>query len=743
MYTQLATLQLPTKVKEMKIDKQEQKITQSITRLYRSGIETNPLDPEEKGVIINLLPSSPNGLYSLFLDRKTGALYIKDTLASTTHWYGPDYNQEKYYDGNLERLGDDKEYILFLTRGGDLIVLPSPVGETAYTNKTIIITGEKFRSSWPSFFRTHAPFQGNTDIDALDNSNYIYSLELGDDAILIINRTSVQTQTKRPIWSTTYMWESFETPYSVRITKDDNFEYRITNDEYLGSNNATNSIIYQYQERYLIPNNKPLDHSPFKILPLWFFLKYKNVMYDKRTLGGLKYYSYSSGNTRVLYGEVGGIGVKWYSYNGWRAFYDGCPFSFLGTEKYLPLGDPYMANVSTPWADDWGATKGFMVAVVKNDPIYSKPLKKTNYKALHDAYECNYQHDYQYTNWAPNSVDTGDGYNAIGGTISRNEWNEGFYRRTYAYYSGVNETDIAGDFVAAAVNSNYTYKYEKGIAALGWYFGDDDRSGCYHDHNMYATSPFRTYVIQSGATDWWFLDKFFDLIPQGAITLACAKLFDPVIQDNTEKRFIDVVEPRCDAVTKLTGCTLESGNFTSSECIEYYRNQNNDPQNSTNYDGVFTKFCSLNDNWKKPEYQKLCACFIPDSAYQQYIEDVIKYVPDPQKAQARSNLTDAIPCVYAECSIGGAAVMPRFNFNKSKDCKANAFQLCLSSTNITNAGNIGDVNVEQVNECIQNTFSGGAEPTTPAPKKTSTNWVSIIIALFVLIILSIILIKKI
>lgn len=742
MYTQLATLQLPAKVKEMKIDNQEQKITQSITRLYRSDIETNPLDPEEKGVIINLLPSSPNRLYSLFLDRKTGALYIKDTLGSTTHWYGPDYNQEKYYDGNLERLGDDKEYILFLTRGGDLIVLPSPVGETAYTNKTIIITGEKFRASWPSFFKTHTPFQGNTDINAADNSNYIYSLELGNDAILRINRTSVQTQTKITIWSTTYMWESFETPYSVRITTDNDFEYRIRNNEYL-SNNATTSIIYKYQE-YLIPNNKPLDHTPFKILPLWFFLKYKNVMYDKDIgkLGGLKYYSYDSPSSRFLYGEVCCIGVKWYRYNSWRAFYDGCPFSFLGTEKYLPLGDPYMANVSVPWQDDWYDAKGFMVAVVKNDPIYSKLLTTKEYKPLHDAWKCDYPHDYRYSNWAPNSVDTGDGYNAIGGTISANNWKQG-YSRMYAYYSGVNERDIAGGFVAAAVNSDYTYKYEKGIEALGWYFGEDDKSGCEHDHNMYATSPFHTYVIQSEASDWWFLNKFFDLIPQGAITLACVKLFDLTIQDNTAKRFIDVVEPRCEAVTKLTGCTLESGNFTSAACIEFYRNQNNDPQNSTNYDGVFTKFCSLNDNWKKPEYQKLCACFIPESAYQQYIEDVIKYVPELQKAQARSNLTDAIPCVYAECSIGGSDVMPRFNFNKSKDCKANAFQLCLSSTNITNAGNIGDVNVEQVNECIQNTFSGGAESTTPAPKKQSTNWVGIIIALFVLIILSIILIKKI
>lgn len=718
------------------------------TVLYKNVIETNP-DDGSKGMIIDIMPTSANN--ELFLDKRTGELYIKNSFGDTIHWYGPDYNQPKYYAEDIYALGTNEKYILFLTNGGDLIVTTSPL-DKPWTNKTIQLDENKirFKASWGSYFNPNEPttkFTGKIDINDPDNKNYNYYLELVEESgglpILYIRRKTRDTiPFISNVWQTSAMWESLRTPYSIKIADSGDYALFDKAKDYNPNVTAKKSIIYEYQS-YLINKNRPLNYNPFKILPLYFFMYYKNVKYDEFIIAKQKQQtntdtgklsnSYKSGRSLIFQAN---IDVKAYDWYGNRYFFDGWPFQFIGQEGYLPMGDPYIAGAAPSWGIN--VQKGTLIPLIKNEEKYCKKLEKNNYKECHDNWECNYYSAYRYSNLFPNPVKSA-GYSAIGGIISHNNW-----KQLRDNISVLNRfTDNPTNFIAVAASDTYVYEYKNTRPRDFAFFGDDNGSKCGHDHNMCATSFFSTYQITSGATKWWTdgVSKFFDFVPTGAILATCANEFNPNITDGgvsiTLKSLYDAT--KCNQVGGLNACSLDSGNLATDACFSYYKSQN-DKSDGIPYDNTYLKFCEANNNWKRPEFSKLCACFIPDSALNDYIEDIISYVPEAQKDQAKSFLTDSVPCIFPNCSREGVDVLPRFKFNKSEKCKTNDFQLCLNSATITNSGDVGDINIEGVNDCVQSSFKG--EETTPPPEKKQNNLAGIIIAFFVVLILAIILIKK-
>lgn len=672
-------------------------------------------------ITVSLPLKSDNGQFTLelkkitFNNKKLGYIQIVNNDNGEVYWISIDYNRTMFESSS--DLGDN--IALRLQTDGNLVLFSVEDPTKAC-----------FASSVNSQYGTHMAWNGGVEKKP-------YKLKLTDKGKL-----EIKDKDDVVIWKTTYMWESFSTPFSVDLISENEagsypFKYPKT---VQGMGSVENSIVKEYYKQFYKNMDIPVDFQPFKLVPLKYLLD----------IGKARFIQNAENRNGV-------VDIQKYSFED-EAFFSfaiqACPL--LG-DSYLPIGDlgyvnPYEGNINI---------NNSIVCLVKNDEKYSKMLYKEDFRLESDGEDCEY--DDQFTFAIPSSMDKNE-YIAVGAVVGA--YNDAAILRM----TGSN------DYFNASVKSDYLLKYNKSFpgpqltttvnqfdetvysidkskANQTWLIGNES-SGCIAGHYFWMTTPFHTWMVASDNFDrnWGSMNShniFYDILPYNISLAICSGKFSPSIDG--EKVSLD--NAKCNAVA-LIHCSADSGNLPSDRCISYYK-YTNTIDNTPSYEDEFNKFCITQEKYKDPAFTKLCACFLPEKVYKDYFDEIVNGLPEEQREQLRSALTQPAPCIYPACKLLPPEVMPRFKFNTGEKCTDNAIQVCLNKTEIKTQGTIsGNVSTNTMINCLQQnikttpTDTPTDKPTdkptnTPGTKKSSnTLWIILGVVFVVLIILYFTVFKK-
>lgn len=382
--------------------------------------------------------------------------------------------------------------------------------------------------------------------------------------------------------------------------------------------------------------------------------------------------------------------------------------NFTGNENYLPIGElAYPGAEGTTFPSD---TNKILVALIKNDEKYSFKIPTSDYYNI----DCN--------------------FSSISHKIIRNTYNcnqcevLGCLTRNRTLGRPSNSTEN----LAAVVNT-FLYKIED-AKLLAF-------SSCYLITPLLSKTPFYTYTVNLGVDD---IPKpkndCFDLLPATCI-------LDLYTGEFSYAQFT-ISDVQANAVANII-CNSNSSSFTDDLCINYYKTSIDSPYN---YDSRFFEFCKAKDtlgqfNYQNPYFKSICACYNPDQVYQDYINQILEGLPEEQRKQLESAVSQPPPCFYPACAVESINSVPRWNFKRGDRCTDNAIQVCLNKNDIKIEGTLtGDVSTDSIINCLQQNIRDS--PTTPPPggngtkKSSNTLWIVLGIVFVVLIILYFTVFKK-
>ena len=691
-------------------------------------------------ITIPLPLTSDNGQFELISEKANRRIFfsyapsailrIKKKDNGDIYWNSRDYNTAMFYNpgtfGISPVVNDSDTIVLQLQSDGNLVLRSAE-------NPTLAC----FVSSVNSKYSTHMTWTGGPEKKP-------YSVKLTNEGIL-----EVRDKANAVVWKTTYMWESLETPFS-KFIRDADFIEEESKIKY------ADSLIYKYMKK-LDTENRPMNLTPFKILPLSF-------LNDLGRVANLE--QLSKDNKKSLF-------TLSYTDEGIHDYFDFTyQLYFSSNDKYVSIGDPFYkssAYVTKQYdtdIDEYGNVSGLtyytidntpaynnkqiIVALVKNDPKYSKPLE--NPKWTSDTYKCS-----KIANAQLNAFKDGNGNSNFIQFYTSPTIDESSLGETYTFLgSGTKYANLSRDFFSG-VNKKYLLEYN-GKSSTSRYNIGTEHSSCINNHNIWMTTPFSTYMINSSGSDWSNSnshDVFYDLVPEQALLEICLNKFTFTYEDlNGDDKVLDSKSllSKCNAFIANDYCT--GSNIATQDCIKYFKQFSNDP-NSYNYDNKFFEFCTQNDNYNKPEYKRLCACYNPDEVYQDYVQTILDGIPEEQRNLVESTLSQPPPCIYPACSLESIEGMPRWNFKRGENCTENAYQFCITNNDIVNEGTInGNLTVNSMINCIQQNIKTTDTPTTDTPttappntsppggngdgsKKSSSNtlWIVLAVVFVVLIIL--------
>jgi hypothetical protein len=387
--------------------------------------------------------------------------------------------------------------------------------------------------------------------------------------------------------------------------------------------------------------------------------------------------------------------------------------NFTGNESYLPIGDLAYPAASFP------DTKNILVALIKNDERFSYKIPSNKYNTI--------------------SCFSGN-YKIISNSFSCNEC-----QVLGSFYISPSQSSSpyrnASENIAAVVNT-FLYKIEnENFSNLACDFNSSN--------NLYSKTPFYTYTVNNTNLQIANIDCY-DLLPATCIL--------ELYTGDFSYGEIKIEDVKANAVSNII-CNNNSSNFTDSLCLNYYKTSKD---SQYNYDSRFFDFCSAKDtlgnfNYQNPYFKKICACYNPDEVYENYIKAIIEGLPESQRKQIESSVSQPPPCFYPVCSLESIEVVPRWNFKRGESCTDNAIQLCVSNVDIVNEGNItGNVSNNSMIDFFQQNISGGGGgdggngdggnggTTSPPGTKKSSKALWIVLGVFfvVLIILYFTVLKK-
>jgi len=707
--------------------------------MYRANFYgVSEIKQNDNGDLINIpLPlTSDNGQFELNLEKAnrirgfgyapSAILRIKNKDNNDIYWNSKDYNTDMFYNpGNFG--------ISPIVNESDVIVLQLQSDGNLVLRSEQNITLSCFASSVNSKYGTHKPLVGGPDRKP-------YSVKLTNKGKL-----EIKDKNGDITWSTTYMWESYETPFSVDLISVDEagtypFKYPKTT---LGMGSVENSIVKEYYKRFYKNMDIPVDFQPFKLVPLLYLLNIGKARFIDNAENGngiLDIDKTGSGNDEALFSFP--IQV--------------CP---LLTDAYLPIGD---LGYVEPFEDKPNINNS-IVCLVKNDEKYSKMLYKEDFRIESDSFECD--RPTQFRLGIPTSMDKNE-YIAVGAVVGVYRLDDDGNPVPILRMAGSN------DYFCAAVKNDYLLKYNKTFPGPKlkyneakmieepdrsnsnqlWVIGGE-ASGCHSDHEFWMSTPFQTWMVSSNNFNFWSSlnshNVFYDILPYNVSLAICSGKFSPSIDG--EK--VSLNNANCNALA-LTHCSADSGNLPSDRCISYYK-YTNTIDNTPSYEDEFNKFCITKEKYKDPAFTKLCSCFLPEKVYKDYFDEIVNGLPEEQREQLRSALTQPSPCVYPACKLLPPEVMPRFKFNTGEKCTDSAIQVCLSKTEIKVEGEgsiTGNVSPSTMINCLQQNIKTTPTdtPTTAPPggngttKKSSSNtlWIVLGVVFVVLIILYFTVFKK-
>ena len=672
-------------------------------------------------ITIPLPLTSDNGMFEVNVEKAnrirgfgyapSAILRIKKKDNGDIYWNSRDYNTDMFYNpasiGLSAIVNDSDTIVLQLQSDGNLVL-------RSEQNPTLSC----FVSSVNSKYNTHIAWSGGPEKKP-------YSVKLTNEGIL-----EIRDKANAVVWKTTYMWESLETPFS-KFIRDADFIEEENKIKY------ADSLIYKYMKR-LDTENRPMNLTPFKILPLSFLNdlgRVKNVRGDTEKITHL--FLLSSGE-----------------YDGNYDYFDfNYQLHFSSNDKYVPIGDPfYKSTAEVQFIPDEDGSYWWMdpnipkynereviVALVKNDPKYSKPLENASY--VSNSQDCN----------KPWTIRYYSGFNFYASpTIDITSLGE-----TYTFLGSA--VQGSRPYIFSGVNKKYLLEYN-GKSSTSRYNIGTEHSLCNHNRNMWMTTPFSTFMITSSASGWFNSnshDVFYDLVPEQALLEICLNKFTFTYEDlNGDDKVLDSKSllTKCNSIIANDYCT--GSNIATQECVKYFKQFKNDP-NSYNYDNKFFDFCTQNDNYNKPEYKRLCACYSPDKVYKDYVQTILDGIPAAQRNIVESALSQPPPCSYPACALESQDIMPRWNYKRGENCPDNAYQFCISNTEFNTEGNAsidGNISANTVIDCMQQNIKTTPTdtPTTSPPggngstTKSSSNtlWIVLAIVFVVLIILYFTVIKK-
>ena len=377
--------------------------------------------------------------------------------------------------------------------------------------------------------------------------------------------------------------------------------------------------------------------------------------------------------------------------------------NFTGNESYLPMGDLVYPGQLFP-----SNTNKILVVLVKNDEKYSFKIPTNaytniaclsgSYKIISNSYNCNQC-----------EILGSLTYNPVSGRPS---------------YSTEN---------LAAVNNTFLYKIENELIS---------QSLCNFNtgNNLYAKNPFYNYTVNNSVTQVAKLDCF-DLLPASCI-------LDLYTGDFSYGEFT-ISDVKANSVANLI-CSSNSSNFTDDLCINYYKTSIDSPYN---YDNRFFEFCNAKDtlgqfNYQNPYFKSICACYNPDEVYQDYINAILDGLPESQRKQIESIVSQPPPCFYPNCAVESIKAVPRWNFKRGERCVPNAVQTCINDVDIINQGQItGNISTNSIIDCLQQNIKTTPTdtPTTQPPgtkKSSNTLWIVLAVVFIAILILYFTVFKK-
>lgn len=665
-------------------------------------------------VEINLPLTSDNGQFRLVMSKvfanqqKTlGYIYIENTLNNDIYWFSADYNRKNFNDS--PDLGNDIR--LKLQNNGDLVVYSGTDTQKA-----------SFNSSWTSKYGTHKPWTGGVDKKP-------YNLKLTDKGKL-----EIRDKNGAVIWSTTYMWESEVTPFSIPLVSTDeggDFPIKYPSNFGLGNGTPDNSLIKTYYNQFYKGKDVPIDFKPFKIVSLGY-LKDLGKAIDIQNI--------SEGNGVLDIEKDPGSGDQ-------GLFVFRTQLCFGPTDYFLPLGDYSYFAKYTNYPDE----RNLLVCLIKNEEKYCKKLTKGNYAFQSDSYKCDRATQFQLA--VPQTI-VQNQYVALGGIVGDNRED-----------ANLNRMNFDSQFVMAAVNNDFLIEYPKSYPGFklvtkkdsrGRDYQEPDGSGsnklwnigresstCDSDHYFWFTTPFGTWMLTSNNFNYFSTidshNKFYDILPICVSLANCSGKFS--LSVDGEKLSLDV--PKCISIG-IQNCSADSGNLPTQNCIDYFKYQNKiTDQSSYNYNSEMTKFCIEKGKYQDPAYARLCACFLPTQVYQDYINTILEGLPQAQRDQVETALTQPAPCIYPACALESAETLPQYKFKRGESCTSNAYQFCISNKEIKLAADAdiaGNVSADTMINCIQQQFRSDGTPIeggVDISKKKSSNtlWIILGIIFVVLIIL--------
>lgn len=682
------------------------------TNLY--GVSEIKQNDNGDSVEISLPLTSDNGQFKLVLKKENslsktlGYIDIVNTLNNDVYWSSADYNRENF--NKSPDLGNDIR--LKLQNNGDLVVYSGTDTQKA-----------SFNSSWTSTYGTHKPWTGGADKKP-------YNLKLTDKGKL-----EIKDKNGAIIWSTTYMWESYATPFSIPLVSTDeggDFPIKYPASFTLGNGSPDNSLIKTYYNQFYKGKDVPIDFKPFKIVSFGYLLDINKIRFLNRA---------SQGNGILDIEKNPGSGNE-------GLFVFNNQICASPDDSYLPLGDyGYLEKY-----DAGTQVRNVLVCLIKNEEKFCKKLTKGNYAFQSDSFECA-RSATQFQLAVPQTI-VQNQYVALGGVVGNERVD-----------ANLNRMANDGNFVMAAVNNDFLIEYPESYPGFKlvtkkdsqgrdyqepdpsgsnklWNIGRE-RSRCDSDHYFWLTTPFGTWMLTSNNFNYFSTidshNKFYDILPICVSLANCSGKFS--LSVDGEKLSLDV--PKCISIG-IQNCSADSGNLPTQNCIDYFKYQNKiTDQSSYNYNSEMTKFCIEKGKYQDPAFARLCACFLPTQVYQDYINTVLEGLPQAQRDQVETALTQPAPCIYPACSLESAETLPQYKFKRGESCTSNAYQFCISNKEIKLAADAdiaGNVSADTMINCIQQQFRSDGTPIeggVDISKKKSSNtlWIILGIIFVVLIIL--------